>query len=63
MQQNVPGEHREAGPPDKARTRTGENTHTHTHTHTRTRVWRPPTCKGSGRRPHETALVHRPTNP
>ena len=26
-----------------------------------TRAWRPPTCKGRSRRPHETAPVHRPS--
>ena len=40
----------------------GQEGRAHAHMHG-TRAWRPPTCKGGCRRPHETAPVHRPSPP
>ena len=40
--------------------RPGEKGRAHAHTHG-TRAWRPPTRKGRCRRPHKTALMHRPS--
>ena len=42
--------------------RPGQGEHAHAHTRG-TRAWRPPTRKGRSSRPHETALVHRPSPP
>ena len=42
--------------------RPGQEEQAHAHTH-QTRAWRPMTRKGRCRRPHETALVHRPSPP